>query len=113
MTIESDLEANTDEFIESADEDVAKGRYNSAVTSYFKAIATICDLKIYEWRRVLPKNHSERFSFLKEGFYEIYKIIGPLFKKYIKTYNLRLGKEEAITFKKNVEEIKKRFEKKT
>ena len=36
-----------------------------------------------------------------------------LFKEYIKTYNLRLNKKEALLFKENVEKIKSLFEKKT
>ncbi len=34
-------------------------------------------------------------------------------KEYIKTYNLRLGKKEALSFKENVEKIKRLFEKRT
>lgn len=113
MGIEDDLRANIKEFLESADEDLGKGRYNSAISSYFKAIATLCDLKIYGARRVLPKNHSERFLFLKSSFNEAYRIVSSLFNEYIKTYNLRLGRKDALFFKKNVERIKQMFEGKT
>ena len=113
MGIEEDLKANIKEFLESAENDFFGKRYNSAINSYFKAIATLCDLKIYELKRILPKNHAERFLFLKTSFYEIYKIFSPLFKEYIKTYNLRLNKKEALLFKENVEKIKSLFEKKT
>ena len=113
MGIEEDLKANIKEFLESAENDFAGKRYNGAINSYFKAIAALCDLKIYELKRVLPKNHAERFLFLKTSFYEIYKIFSPLFKEYIKTYNLRLDRKEALSFKENVEKIKCLFEKKT
>ena len=113
MTIEDDLKANIKEFLESAERDFNEGKYNSAISSYFKAIATLCDLKIYELKRVLPKNHSERFLFLKTSFYEVYEIVSPLFDDYTKTYNLRLGRKEAMLFRKNVERIKQIFEKKT
>ena len=73
--IEKSLEKNVLEFIESGNEDLKKGRFNSAVSSYFKAIAVLCDLKIYLERRLLPKNHSERFHFLKLYFKESYRII--------------------------------------
>ena len=55
MSIEEDLKANIKEFLESAERDFAEGKYNSAINSYFKAIAALCDLKIYELKRVLPK----------------------------------------------------------
>ena len=112
MTIEEDLDANIKEFFESAERDITEGRYNSAISSYFKAIASLCDLKIYELKRVLPKNHSERFLFLKTSFYEVYNIVSSLFNDYTKTYNLRLGKKEATLFRKNVEKIKQIFERK-
>lgn len=113
MSIEGDLKANIKEFLESAEEDLAKGRYNSAISSYFKAVATLCDLKIYETKRVLPKNHTERFLFLKMSFDEAYEIVNALFTEYTKTYNLRLSKKEALLFKKNVEKLIQIFEKKT
>lgn len=113
MVIEEDLKANIKEFSESAERDFAEGKYNSAINSYFKAIAALCDLKIYELKRILPKDHNERFLFLKTSFYEVYKILSPLFKEYTKTYNLRLGKKEALLFKENVTRIKNLFEKKT
>lgn len=109
MTIEQDLKANIKEFLESAEEDFTKGRYNSAISSYFKAIATICDLKIYETRRTLPKNHSERFLFLKISFQEAYSIVNNLFDNYIKTYNLRLGRRDALLFRENVKKIMQIF----
>ncbi len=112
MTVEDDLSANIKEFLESAEEDFIKKRYNSAIASYFKSASSMCDLKIYELKRVLPKNHSERFLFLKISFPEVYKIIAILFDTYTKTYNLRLGLKEMILFKENVNKIRKIFEKK-
>ena len=112
MGIEEDLKANIKEFLESAERDFNEEKYNSSISSYFKGIAALCDLKIYELKRILPKNHAERFLFLKTSFYEVYKIISPLFDEYIKTYNLRLGRREALSFKQNVEKIKQLFGKK-
>jgi uncharacterized protein (UPF0332 family) len=112
MGIEEDLKANIKEFLESAERDFNEGRYNSSISSFFKGIAALCDLKIYELKRILPKNHAERFLFLKTSFYEVYKIISPLFDEYTKTYNLRLGRKEALSFRENVEKIKQLFGKK-
>jgi|SRR3989344_755554 len=113
MGVEEDLKANIKEFLEIANDDFSKERYNSSIGSYFKAISAICDLKIYELKRILPKNHAERFIFLKTSFNEVYNIISKLFKIYTKTYNLRLGKKEAILFKENVKKIAQLFERKS
>lgn len=107
--IKQSLEKNAGEFIQSGDEDLEKERFNSAVSSYFKATVVLCDLKIYEERRLLPKNHSERFLFLKIHFKEAYEIVNLLFNKYTDSYNLRLSKKDALFLKENVEKIKKIF----
>lgn len=112
MVIEENLKANINEYLESAERDFVEGKYNSAINSYFKAIAAMCDLNIYILKRVLPKNHNERFLFLKTSFNEVYELLSPLFKEYTKTYNLRMGKKEAMLFKENVERIKQVFERK-
>jgi len=109
MAVEEDLRQNIREFIESGNDDLAKARYNSAVSAYFKAIAVLCDLKIYQKQRILPKNHSERFLFLQIHFADAYKLIKELFDKYTDSYNLRLGKKEAEMLKENVERIKRIF----
>ena len=103
------LKENIKEYIASGDEEIGKERYNSAVNAYFKAIAVLCDLKIYEKIRILPKNHSERFLFLKMHFQEAYQLINPLFDKYTTSYNLRLNKKDALEFKENVEKLKRIF----
>ncbi|MBI5871456.1 hypothetical protein HZB88_00005 [archaeon] len=112
MAVEEDLKANIKEFLESAERDFAEGKYNSAVSSYFKAIASLCDLKIYELKRDLPKNHTERFLFLKTSFPQVYEIVSSLFSEYTKSYNLRLSRKDALLFKENVKKLKQIFERK-
>jgi len=106
---EKNLIDNIKEYISSGNEEIEKERYNSAVNAYFKAIAVLCDLKIYEKTRILSKNHSERFLFLKMHFQEAYQLINPLFDKYTTSYNLRLNKKDALVFKENVEKLKRIF----
>jgi len=113
MGIEEDLKANIKEFLESAEENFVKKRYNSAINSYFKVITNLCDLEIYKTKRILPKNHSERFLFLKISFYEVYEVVNSLFNEYTKIYNKRLGEKEALLFKENVKKLMQIFEKKT
>ncbi|PIN77633.1 hypothetical protein COV15_01755 [Candidatus Woesearchaeota archaeon CG10_big_fil_rev_8_21_14_0_10_34_12] len=113
MSIEEDLKANIREFLDSAERDFLESRYNSAINSYFKAIAALYDLNIYKLKRVLPKNHAERFLFLKTSFNEVYLIVSSIFNDYTKTYNLRLGKKEAMIFRENAKKINQLFESKT
>lgn len=107
--IRNELIENFNDFITSAEEDLNKGRYNPAVSSYFKGIAILCDLNIYKKVGLLPKNHSERFLYLKMHFKEVYDIIDPLFKDYTDSYNKRVSKENAFKLKENVEKIKRIF----
>ena len=108
--IRSELIENFNDFLESAEEDLKKGRFNPAVSSYFKAIAILCDSNVYIKVGLLPKNHSERFLYLKMHFKEVYGIINPLFKDYTDSYNKRVTKENAFKLKENVNKIKRIFE---
>lgn len=107
--IEKSLLQNFKDFVESADRDFDNKKYNPAVSSYFKAIVILCDWKIYKERRLLPKNHSERFNFLKIYFKQAYKLISPLFKKYTDSYNIRLNEGDAILLKENVKKLREIF----
>jgi len=103
------LLSNFKDFLGSANDELNKKRYNPAVSSYFKAIAILCDWKIYKERGLLPKNHSERFFILKNNFPEAYSLINPLFKEYRESYNMRMEKKDALMLKENVEKLKKLF----
>lgn len=107
--IEQDLKNNIAEFIENGDDGLEKQRYNAAVDSYFKAIVILCDLKIFQLRRLLPKNHTERFLFLKVHFKDVYEIVSPLFKTYTDSYNLRMEKQHAEELKNYVRKVKLLF----
>jgi hypothetical protein len=108
--IGKELKDNIKQFIDSAEEDVKKERYNPAVSSYFKAIAILCDYKIYDKVSLLPKNHAERFLYLKMHFKEAYDIVSPLFREYTDSYNKRVSKENAINLRENVEKLKRIFQ---
>lgn len=86
---------NADEFLESAKENLKKTRFNASVSDFFKAIVIMCDYLIYREIKALPKNHNERFTFLKTYFPEIYGKVSSLFGVYTDSYNLRLGEREA------------------
>jgi len=108
--IAKDLMDNFREFLESARRDFLEKRYNPAISSYFKAIAILCDYVIYKERALLPKNHRERFLFLESGFREAYNLISPLFKEYTDSYNVRIQKEKVLRLKESVEKLKEIFQ---
>lgn len=110
MGIENDLKSNFIDFKASGDDELSKGRYNPAVVSYFKAIAVLCDLKIYQARGLLPKNHNERFLFLNVHFPEIAKMLSGIFKKYTDSYNLRMSRKDAMEMQINVKQAEALFE---
>lgn len=108
--IAKDLLDNFKEFIASAEEDLREKRCNPAISSYFKAIAILCDYAIYQERGLLPKNHRERFLFLETGFKEAYVLISPLFKEYTDSYNLRIREEQVLRLKECVNKLKRIFQ---
>jgi len=97
---------NATEFLMSGEENLNKNRYNAAASDYFKAIVILCDYLIYREIKLLPKNHTERFSLLKNHFRDIYIKVSGLFKLYTDSYNIKLKKEDVIKIKDYANEIK-------
>lgn len=108
--VEKDLLLNFKDFWVSGDDDLIKKRYNPAVSSYFKALAVLCDLNIYKRLRILPKNHTERFSILKANFPKAYSLMSKLFRKYTESYDLRMERKDALMLKENVKKLKDIFQ---
>jgi len=108
--IENDLLLNFRDFYNSGNDELEKERYNPAISSYFKALVILCDWKIYKERGLLPKNHKERFDFLKQYFPEAYSLASSIFKEYRDSYNLRMEKKDALKVKENVEKLRNLFD---
>lgn len=107
--IGKDLMDNFRDFLNSAERDLQEKRYNPAISSYFKAVAILCDYVIYKERGLLPKNHRERFLFLELRYKEAFDLISPLFKEYTDSYNIRIQKEKVLRLKESVERLKRIF----
>lgn len=105
--MKEELLKTIDEFLESGADNLNKRRFNAAVSDFFKAIVILCDYLIYREMKVLPKNHTERFSLLRTYFKDIYKKVSRLFRTYTKSYNFRLEKEDANRIKEYAYELKK------
>jgi len=105
-----------EEFIETAEESLQKGRYTAAVRNYATAIFLLIDKYLKEEHNILVKNHTDRFNKLEElarrdsrakKLLEIYELV---FEVYRKTYYIPLPKEQALLLKKYVEDARKLVE---
>lgn len=101
-----DLKINAIEFESSGEDNLKKSRWNAAVADFFRAISNNCDYIIYKQIKIAPKNHNERFNLLEKYFPKIYSDIRNLFEKYRESYTLRLSKEDALTIRRYLHEIK-------
>ena len=105
--MEEELIKNAEEFYSAGKENLSKGRFNVAISDFFKTIVILCDFLIYKEFRTLPKNHHHRFTLLENYFKEIYKKVSELFKSYTKSYNLRTKKSEAQEMEEYANELKR------
>ncbi len=84
-----------------------KGKYNTATTLFFKAIAALCDLFILRKEGYIPSSHTARFRILEEKYKEVYHIADRDFPFYQDSYTKRMDKESAELLKEDAEKIKK------
>ena len=74
------------EFLNGALDEEKKGRYNSAISNYYKALSTLCSLIIYRRNRKTADSHQEVDLFMNLLFPNIRKSIEGLYKTYTGTY---------------------------
>lgn len=103
------LLANLDEFLSGARSELKRKNYNSAATLYFKALATIGTLKVYDRYGILPKDHKERFSYLELIDKGLVSTMKKVFSVYRRSYNIRLPPQDAEKVRKAVEEVAESF----
>ncbi len=84
-----------------------KGKYNTATTLFFKAIATLCDLYILKKEGITPSSHSNRFRILEEKYPKIYRMADRDFPFYQDSYHKRMNKETAQLLKEDAETLRK------
>jgi hypothetical protein len=87
------LEENAREYYKNALEAEKKKEYNSAVTLFFKTIASLSDLFILVKEGKMPVNHTERFRILELKYKEVYNILDKDFPFYQDSYRTRLNEE--------------------
>ena len=101
------LVENSEEYFSWGLEAFERGKYNTATTLFFKAIAALCDLFILRKEGITPSSHSNRFRILEEKYMDMYKIADRDFPFYQNSYTQKMDKETAELLKEDVERIKK------
>jgi len=104
---ESALLANFKEYYQTGLYSFENKKYNSAANEFFKAFITLCDIAIYKKLKILPNDHTDRFTILKINFPRLFKIDNSLFDVYRKTYKLRLSINEVKQIQRGVIEVAK------
>jgi hypothetical protein len=99
------LEQNAKEYYKNGVEAEKKEEYNSAVTLFFKAIASLSDLFILVKEDKMPSNHNERFRILELKYPEIYRINDKDFPFYQDSYRSRLTGEVSEMLKNDAKRI--------
>jgi len=99
------LEQNSKEYYKNALDAEKKSEYNSAVTLFFKAIASLSDLFIFVNEGKIPSNHTERFRILESRYKEVYNILDKDFPFYQDSYRARLNKEVSEVLKHDAKRL--------
>ena len=76
------LRKTAKEYYQSASEDLAKERNNSALVLYFKSLIALIDLYLLIKTGKTPSSHNERFLITKEKFPEVYDMLDKDFPFY-------------------------------
>lgn len=89
------LEKTAREYFSSAEDEFKKGRYNSAVVLFFKALVSFTDLYLLQKIGLAPSSHTDRFRKTEEKFPEIYDLLDKDFPFYQDSYTKIMSKELA------------------
>lgn len=100
---------NIKSFKSSADMVYTAGDYTSSTILYFKCLFVVLDLIILQKLGKTPKDHTERFNILKEGFPELYSFLDKHYPIYRQTYSLTIDKLKCDEVKKDVERVIKEY----
>ncbi|MEM4397515.1 MAG: hypothetical protein QW757_02735 [Candidatus Woesearchaeota archaeon] len=102
------LEKTAKEYFESAEDELKKNRFNSAVVLYFKSLVSLIDLFILSKLGITPSSHTERFRITETNFPEIYELLDKDFPFYQDSYINIMTKELAEVIKEDAENLAKK-----
>ena len=103
----SDLKEGILEFVEGGRDEEEKKRYRLAVTAYFKAMVSVCDLFLFKKTKKLPTNHTVRFELMQRHSKDAYEILSRLFKTYRESYTKSLDSNACKRLREGVGRIAK------
>ena len=89
------LKKSAKEYFESAEDELKKERFNSAVVLFFKSLTSLADLFLLQNLGVTPSSHTDRFKMTKDNFEEIYDLLDKDFPFYQDSYVQIMTKELA------------------
>ena len=93
------------QFLSGAIDEESKGRYNSAISNYYKALSTLCSLIIYRKNRKMSSSHQEVDLFMGILFPDIRKQIDGLYKTYTGTYQTIKKKLDCLEIKNGIKTV--------
>lgn len=93
------------EFLAGALDEEKKGRYNSAISNYYKALSNLCSLLIYRKNRKTANSHQEVDIFMSILFPEVRKSIDGLYKTYTGTYQTLKKKTDCDEIKNGIKTV--------
>ena len=95
------------EYYVSATEAHDRGRANSAVILYFKALVALADIYILRHTGNAPSSHTNRFATCKQQFPQVYRALDKDFPFYQDSYVQVLSLELADIIKEDVHVLAK------
>ena len=104
------LEKNTIEYFSSGEEELKKGRYNSSVVLFFKALISLVDIYILKQTGETPSSHANRFRTIQKNFPDIYDLVDKDFPFYQNSYFQSMSKEIAEAIKDDTKIMAKKAE---
>jgi len=93
------LEKTAKEYFHSGEDDLKKGRHNSAVVLFFKSLVAFIDMYIFEKTGNTPSSHNDRFRVVQSKFKEVYEILDKDFPFYQDSYVQIMTQELAEVIK--------------
>ncbi len=110
MVSEKTLKENIRQYWKYAEMAFENRDYNTALTMYYKCMASCADLKIYKETNKVPSNHSKRFRVLQNKFPKFYRPLDRNFSHYKDTYDLRVEKETVERIRQDARKLTKKTE---
>jgi hypothetical protein len=98
---------NFTEYFELAEYAFKTGKFNGAVTLYYKALVELCDISLLENTGKIGVNHAARFNLLKEHKPALYETASKLFGFYRDSYSTTISKSITEEIRKRVLDAKK------